>query len=38
MQYTYIHLFLFVVRNDDGFEVDSVAHGFPIGLHPVDDG
>jgi len=40
MQYTYIIYvpFLFVVRNDDGFKVGSMAHGFPSGLHSVDDG
>jgi hypothetical protein len=39
-QYTYIFyvLFLFVVRNDDGFKVGGMAHGVPSGLHPVDDG
>jgi hypothetical protein len=40
MQYTYIIyvLFLFVGRNDDGFQVGGMAHGVPSGLHPVDDG
>jgi hypothetical protein len=36
--YTIYVLFLFVVRNDDGFKVGGMAHGVSSGLYPVDDG